>query len=398
MQLLEPLFEFSGACAGCGETPYIKLLTQLFGDRLMIANATGCSSIYGGNLPTTPYTKNRKAADRRGRIHFLKTTRNSVWGCGWRSISKDDYARYLVQHLSDHIGAELVSEILAREQTQRGAESRRRGNAWRALKKILERIKSPEALDLIALADTLVKKSVWLVGGDGWAYDIGVGGLDHVLGSGMNVNVSGAGHGSLFEHGRANVQGHAARRGGEVCDRRKANGEERPGARSDQLRKCLRGARGDGRKRHAHGEGIPGSGSVRRAVADHRVQPLHRARIRHGARHGAAESGGAVGLLAAHPLQPALRSKGQNPFQLDSKPPSDSAASNMPTRKRATPCWPGASRPTARRAIATQPRTTSLDVGNIYEARASMPAACTGAGPAGEGEPETAVSGSRRRE
>jgi pyruvate-ferredoxin/flavodoxin oxidoreductase len=188
VQLLEPLFEFSGACAGCGETPYIKLLTQLFGDRLMIANATGCSSIYGGNLPTTPYTVNGKGRGPSWSNSLFED--NAEFGLGMRLAAdkKTDYARDLVTRLSSHLGDALVGAILTADQsTEAGIEAQRERVG--ELKKRISSLESREARDLVALADALVPKSVWLVGGDGWAYDIGAGGLDHVLGSGMNVNV-----------------------------------------------------------------------------------------------------------------------------------------------------------------------------------------------------------------
>jgi pyruvate-ferredoxin/flavodoxin oxidoreductase len=188
VQLLEPLFEFPGACAGCGETPYIKLLTQLFGDRLLIANATGCSSIYGGNLPTTPYATNK---DGRGPTWSNSLFEdNAEFGLGLRLAidQQAHYARELVNRLSGQLGDELVKGLLEADQSQEtGIEEQRRRVA--ELKKKIAGIASPEALALMPIADTLVRKSVWLVGGDGWAYDIGFGGLDHVLGSGRNVNV-----------------------------------------------------------------------------------------------------------------------------------------------------------------------------------------------------------------
>jgi len=187
-QLLEPLFEFSGACSGCGETPYIKLLTQLFGDRLLIANATGCSSIYGGNLPTTPYTTN---ADGRGPTWSNSLFEdNAEFGLGLRLAvdKRADYARELVHRLAPELGENLVTGLIVSNQTaEHDIQSQRERVA--ELKKKLAGLQTPEAHDLLAVADALVKKSVWLVGGDGWAYDIGFGGLDHVLGSGMNVNV-----------------------------------------------------------------------------------------------------------------------------------------------------------------------------------------------------------------
>jgi pyruvate-ferredoxin/flavodoxin oxidoreductase len=188
VQLLDPLFEFSGACAGCGETPYIKLLTQLFGDRLLMANATGCSSIYGGNLPTTPYAKNK---DGRGPAWSNSLFEdNAEFGLGMRLAAdkKEDYAKILVERLAAVIGASLAADLVSATQASEAEIARQRERVDQ-LKKKLAGLNGPEARDLLAVADALVKKSVWLVGGDGWAYDIGAGGLDHVLGSGANVNV-----------------------------------------------------------------------------------------------------------------------------------------------------------------------------------------------------------------
>jgi pyruvate-ferredoxin/flavodoxin oxidoreductase len=187
-QFLEPLFEYSGACSGCGETPYLKLLTQLFGDRLLMANATGCSSIYGGNLPTTPYTTNR---DGRGPAWANSLFEdNAEFGFGFR-LALDAHqaaARVLVERLAPRIGDVLASEILGADQAgERGIANQR--ERVRALRTKLEQLDSPEAKRLLSLADYLVKKSVWLVGGDGWAYDIGYGGLDHVLSGRRDVNV-----------------------------------------------------------------------------------------------------------------------------------------------------------------------------------------------------------------
>ena len=187
-QLLEPLFEFSGACAGCGETPYLKLLTQLFGDRLMIGNATGCSSIYGGNLPTTPYAKNK---DGRGPTWSNSLFEdNAEFGLGMRLAvdEQNHYARELVTRLNAQLGDELVKGLLEADQSKEpGIEEQRRRVI--ELKKKLAGMNISDATALQSVADSLVKKSVWLIGGDGWAYDIGFGGLDHVLGSGRNVNV-----------------------------------------------------------------------------------------------------------------------------------------------------------------------------------------------------------------
>ena len=187
-QFLEPLFEYSGACAGCGETPYIKLLTQLFGDRLLIANATGCSSIYGGNLPTTPYSTNR---DGRGPAWSNSLFEdNAEFGFGFR-LGIDSHtaaARALVERLSAQLGDTLVKELLAADQsTESGIAAQR--ERVRALRAKLAGVNTPEARRLEVLADYLVRKSVWLLGGDGWAYDIGYGGLDHALASDRNINV-----------------------------------------------------------------------------------------------------------------------------------------------------------------------------------------------------------------
>ena len=187
-QMQQPLFEFSGACAGCGETPYLKLASQLFGDRMVIANATGCSSIYGGNLPTTPWSQ-----DQHGRGPAWSNSLfedNAEFGLGFRvSIDKQtQYAAELLSQLATELGEQFVSEILNAEQkTEADIWSQRERVAL--LKEQLQALDSPAAKQLQTLADYLVKKSVWIIGGDGWAYDIGYGGLDHVLASGRNVNV-----------------------------------------------------------------------------------------------------------------------------------------------------------------------------------------------------------------
>ncbi|MCB1162919.1 MAG: pyruvate:ferredoxin (flavodoxin) oxidoreductase [Candidatus Krumholzibacteriia bacterium] len=187
-QFLQPLFEFSGACAGCGETPYVKLVSQLFGDRMVVANATGCSSIYGGNLPTTPWSKD--AAGRGPAWSNSLFEDNAEFGMGFRlSIDKQtEYARELLADLRDAVGAGLADAILGAEQKSEADihDQRERVEQLRAR---LAKVDDPRAKRLADLADMLVKKSVWIMGGDGWAYDIGYGGLDHVLASGRNVNV-----------------------------------------------------------------------------------------------------------------------------------------------------------------------------------------------------------------
>jgi pyruvate-ferredoxin/flavodoxin oxidoreductase len=188
VQLLRPLFEFSSACAGCGETPYLKLMSQLFGDRSVIANATGCSSIYGGNLPTTPWAVN--AAGRGPAWSNSLFEDNAEFGLGMRlTLDKQaEFAQELLTALRDRVGAELADAILSVDQsTPEGIDAQRDRVA--DLKAVLEGMDDPAARNLLAVADALVKKSVWIVGGDGWAYDIGYGGLDHVLATGRNVNL-----------------------------------------------------------------------------------------------------------------------------------------------------------------------------------------------------------------
>jgi pyruvate-ferredoxin/flavodoxin oxidoreductase len=187
-QFLDPLFEFSGACAGCGETPYIKLVSQLFGDRMLVANATGCSSIYGGNLPTTPWTVNAEGRGPAWSNSLFED--NAEFGLGMR-LAVDRHAtqaRRLIRSLADVIGDELVDEIIAspqRTEAEIRAQRARLALMWQRIGDM----KSSEIDHLRTLANHLVRRSVWLIGGDGWAYDIGSGGLDHVLASGRDVNV-----------------------------------------------------------------------------------------------------------------------------------------------------------------------------------------------------------------
>jgi len=195
-QFQEPLFEFSGACAGCGETPYIKLATQLFGDRMLIANATGCSSIYGGNLPTTPYTLNREGRGPAWSNSLFED--NAEFGLGYRiSLDKQiEFASELLLKHKQHFGEGFVNNILYANQSEEVGIYEQRVRVFELKKKIetilkenLEENLKNELSQLLTLADKFVKKSVWIIGGDGWAYDIGFGGLDHVLSSGRNVNI-----------------------------------------------------------------------------------------------------------------------------------------------------------------------------------------------------------------
>ncbi len=187
-QVMQPLFEYSGACAGCGETPYLKLLTQLFGDRIVAANATGCSSIYSGNLPTTPYAKNKDGRGPTWNNSLFED--NAEFGLGFRvSIDKQrEFACELLRKLAPQLGDDLVTGILQADQRdEAGIYDQRERVA--ALKQKLAGNSGSEARMLLAIADNLVRRSVWIIGGDGWAYDIGYGGLDHVLASGRDVNV-----------------------------------------------------------------------------------------------------------------------------------------------------------------------------------------------------------------
>jgi len=188
MQAMEPLFEFSGACAGCGETPYLKFLSQLFGDRLLIANATGCSSIYGGNLPTTPWATNKEGRGPAWSNSLFED--NAEFGLGFRvSLDKQrEFACELLARTADLLGANFARQILDNPQKDEADIFEQRERVAE-LKKKLGALGSPDAQLLLTLADLLVRKSVWIVGGDGWAYDIGFGGLDHVLASGHNVKV-----------------------------------------------------------------------------------------------------------------------------------------------------------------------------------------------------------------
>ncbi|MCW9031251.1 MAG: 4Fe-4S binding protein, partial [Gammaproteobacteria bacterium] len=186
--ILQPLFEFSGACVGCGETPYIKLASQLFGDRMVVANATGCSSIYGGNLPTTPWAKNDKGRGPAWSNSLFED--NAEFGLGMRlAINKQkEYALELLQQLHTEVGDELVTQLLNPDESNETGIAQQREKI-QTLRNKLKNIKSPAARELESVAENLSRKSVWIIGGDGWAYDIGYGGLDHVLASGEDVNI-----------------------------------------------------------------------------------------------------------------------------------------------------------------------------------------------------------------
>jgi pyruvate-ferredoxin/flavodoxin oxidoreductase len=188
VQIQTPLFEFSGACSGCGETPYLKLLSQIWGDRALIANATGCSSIYGGNLPTTPWAANKEGRGPAWSNSLFED--NAEFGLGFRlSVNQQmEMARDLVKRLSSHLGDELVTGLLEGKQRDEAGIYEQRERV-KILKEKLKNVTGQEVSRLMDLADVLVRRSVWIVGGDGWAYDIGFGGLDHVFASGMDVNI-----------------------------------------------------------------------------------------------------------------------------------------------------------------------------------------------------------------
>ena len=328
-QVQQPLFEFSGACSGCGETPYIKLLTQLFGDRLVVANATGCSSIYGGNLPTTPWAHNRRRARSRLEQLALRGQRRvrprlSAYRSTSSGTSHVSYSR----SLSTQVGDELAAAILDADQhDETGIQAQRERVA--ELKTRLAGLADPtnnrqsgDAQRLLQLADMLVRKSVWIIGGDGWAYDIGFGGLDHVLSSGRNVKVL-----VLDTEVYSNTGGQMSKStprgsGRQVRGGRQARAQEGPRPDRHDLRQHLRGERGDGRKGRAYPQGLPGGRGIRRTRPHHRLQPLHRTRHRHGdraCRTRKRPSRAASGSSTA--TTPTLKQQGENPLVLDSRAP-----------------------------------------------------------------------------
>lgn len=188
VQYMTPLFEFSSACAGCGETPYLKLVSQLFGDRMIAANATGCSSIYGGNLPTTPWTKNKEGHGPAWNNSLFEDA--AEFGLGFR-LAEDKHqveATELLKKLADQVGTTLVDALLNAKQIE-AADFQAQRERIAALKEKLKKIDNPKAKQLLSLADYFLKHSIWTIGGDGWAYDIGFGGLDHTLATGRNINL-----------------------------------------------------------------------------------------------------------------------------------------------------------------------------------------------------------------
>ncbi len=313
VQVERPLFEFSGACAGCGETPYIKLLTQLFGDRLIIANATGCSSIYGGNLPTTPYAVNAEGRGPAWSNSLFED--NAEFGLGFRvSIDKQtEIAAELLRGLAGQVGEDLVAQILASPQRDEADIYTQRA-AVTELKQRLAGIGGLDARRLEAVADLLVRKSVWIIGGDGWGYDIGYGGLDHVLASGRNVKVL-----LLDTEVYSNTGGQCSKstpRG--AVAKFAAGGKRAPkkdlGFIAMSYGTIYVASVAMGREGRAHAEGLPRGRGLRRPRHHHRLQPLHRARHQHDHRHAGPEGRRAVGPVAALPLQPGTgRGRGKSP-------------------------------------------------------------------------------------
>jgi len=321
VQILEPMFEFSGACAGCGETPYIKLLTQLFGDRAIIANATGCSSIYGGNLPTTPYTKNREGRGPAWSNSLFED--NAEFGLGMRvSLDKQaEYGRELLKRLAPQIGETLARELLEADQTKEAGIEAQRARV-KELEQRLAAMNSVEVRDLAAVAGALVRKSVWIVGGDGWAYDIGFGGLDHVLASGLDVNVL-----VLDTEVYSNTGGQMSKATPRGAVAKFAMGGK-PVAKKDLALEAI-----------AHGSvyvarvamGSSDTHTVKafleaEAYRGPSILVAYSHCIAHGYDmvHGMEQQKNAV-LSGYWPLiryNPELRAQGKNPFQLDSRPPS----------------------------------------------------------------------------
>jgi pyruvate-ferredoxin/flavodoxin oxidoreductase len=325
VQLLKPLFEFSGACAGCGETPYIKLLTQLFGDRLYIANATGCSSIYGGNLPTTPYTVNEEGRGPTWSNSLFED--NAEFGLGMRLAvdQQKSYAEELVRRLMPIIGEELGIALLGADQSAEAGMEAQRERVQR-LKVVLLAISNEaniaDVRNLIAVADTLVRKSVWIVGGDGWAYDIGFGGLDHVLASGHNINVlvldtevySNTGGQMSKSTPRGAVAKFAA--GGKTTSKKDIVMEAVSYGSVYVARVALGGSDTQTIKAFQEAEAHDGPSLI--------IAYSHCIAHGYDLVHGLDQQKAAVqsGYWPLMRYNPALRDEGKNPFQLDSKAPS----------------------------------------------------------------------------
>jgi len=301
VQFLEPTFKYSGACEGCGETPYLKLLSQLFGDRLQVANATGCSSIYGGNLPATPWSVN---AEGRGPAWSNSLFEDDAeFGLGFR-LAVDlhrGHARTLLRSFAPQVGEELAAAILSARQVEESEIRAQRARVAQLKERLAAIGDDPRVRDLRSLADALVKRSIWIVGGDGWAYDIGYGGLDHVLASSRDVNVL-----VLDTEVYSNTGGQASKAtplGRWRSSHRPASASR---ARTSPCKRSRTATCTSPRSRWgptpANAARVPGSRGVGRSVADPRLQPLHRPRHRDAPRDAPAGSRRRLRLLAALPL------------------------------------------------------------------------------------------------
>ena len=257
VQFLEPLFEFSGACAGCGETPYLKLLSQLFGDRMQVANATGCSSIYGGSLPVTPWSKNREGRGPAWSNSLFED--NAEFGLGFRLAADKhlDLARTLAKQLQQKLGADLVDSVLNAPQVRKSEIRAQRARVAELIQRLEALPDDPTAKDLLSVVDHLVRRSIWIVGGDGWAYDIGYGGPRPCAGDRSRCEHSGARHRGLFQYRRPGFQGDAARRDRQVRRRRQAGSTQGSRPSGDRVRQRLCGAGGDGRQPAADAARLP---------------------------------------------------------------------------------------------------------------------------------------------
>jgi pyruvate-ferredoxin/flavodoxin oxidoreductase len=369
VQLFEPLFEFSGACAGCGETPYLKLLSQLFGDRVLIANATGCSSIYGGNQPTTPWAVNRAGRGPAWANSLFED--NAEFGFGMRLAldTQAAHARELLFRFRDQLG-DLARELIEADQSTEAGVAAQRERVAR-LKAALAGAGGRDAADLAALADALVRTSVWIVGGDGWAYDIGYGGLDHVLAAGRNVKVL-----VLDTEVYSNTGGQMSKATPRGAVAKFAAGGKAAGKKDLGLMIMSYG--------HAYVAQVAMGGNDAQTIRAFREAEAfdgpsliiaYSHCIAHGydLRHGMDQQRAAV--LSGHwPLyryNPALRREGKNPLQLDSKPPSLPLAKDAYNETRYTMLAHGD--PETARQLLAEAQEDVLARWRLYEHLASMP-------------------------
>jgi len=385
VQLLEPLMEFSGACAGCGETPYIKLLTQLFGDRLLIANATGCSSIYGGNLPTTPYTTNLSGCGPAWSNSLFED--NAEFGLGMRLAADQQtaYARHLVEKVADQIGGELARSILEADQSKESGITAQRERVAE-LNRRMKAMDSNDTRDLLAVTSSLVRKSVWIVGGDGWAYDIGFGGLDHVLATGANVNML-----VLDTEVYSNTGGQMSKATPRGAVAKFAMGGKRTVKKDLAMEAISYG--------NVYVARVAMGGGDTHAVkafleAETYNGPSLIIAYSHCIAHGYDMVFGmnqqkAAVLSGYWPLMrynPALNLEGKNPFQLDSKPPSIPLKDYIYQEARYTIL--ARTNPEAARQLLREAQEDVQRRWSVYESRASMPGGAAGNGNAEDISPK----------